>query len=87
MQFSPTSRHFISLQYKYSPQRPVFKHSQSMFSLNVRDKVSHPYRTKGKITILYIVIFTFLDRRREDKSFWTERWHALPEFNLLLISS
>jgi hypothetical protein len=29
MQFSPTSRHFISLRSKYSPQYPILKHSQS----------------------------------------------------------
>jgi hypothetical protein len=26
-------------------------------SLNVRNQVSYPYRTKGKITVLYILIF------------------------------
>jgi hypothetical protein len=31
MQFAPTSCHFISLQYKYSPQQAVLKHPQSMF--------------------------------------------------------
>jgi hypothetical protein len=30
LQFSPTSRHFISLRSKYSPQHPVLKHPQSM---------------------------------------------------------
>jgi hypothetical protein len=54
-------------------------------SLNLRDQVSHPYRTTGKIIVLYIVIFTLLDSRREDKWFWTEQWQALPEFNLPLI--
>jgi hypothetical protein len=32
-------------------------------SLKVRDQVSHPYKTIGKIKILYILIFTFLDSR------------------------
>jgi hypothetical protein len=41
-------------------------------SLNVRDNVSHPHRTTGKIIILYILMFTFLYGTREDKSFWAE---------------
>jgi hypothetical protein len=35
----------------------------------VRDQVSHPYKTTRKIIVLYILIFTFLDCRREDKRF------------------
>jgi hypothetical protein len=35
----------------------------------VRDKASHPYKTTGKIIVLYILMFTILDSRREDKSF------------------
>jgi small basic protein len=38
-------------------------------SLDIRDQVSHPYRTAGKIIVLCIQIFKFLDSRREDKSF------------------
>jgi hypothetical protein len=34
-------------------------------SFNVRDHVSHPYKTTGKVTVLCIVIFTFSDRRGE----------------------
>jgi hypothetical protein len=41
-------------------------------SLNVRDQVSDRNKTKCKIIVLYILIFTFLDSRREDKMFWTE---------------
>jgi hypothetical protein len=39
----------------------------------VRDQVSHPYKTTRKIMLLYILIFKFLQRRREDKGLWTKR--------------
>jgi hypothetical protein len=35
------------------------------YSLNARDQVSHPYRTMDKITVLYILIFTFLESRQD----------------------
>ena len=41
-------------------------------SLNVSDQVSHPYKTKVKIIVLYILIFTFLVSKLEDKRFCTE---------------
>jgi hypothetical protein len=41
-------------------------------SLNVRDQVSHPYKITGRIMVLYILTFTFLDSKQEDKRLWTE---------------
>ena len=35
-------------------------------SRNVNDQVSHPYKTTGKIKILYILIFKFLDCNLEE---------------------
>jgi hypothetical protein len=32
----------------------------------------YPYRATSKITILCIIIFKFLNRRREDLRFWIE---------------
>jgi hypothetical protein len=42
-------------------------------SLNVRDQVSHPYKTTGTIMVLYILTFNFLDNRQEDRRICTER--------------
>ena len=56
-------------------------------SLYVSDQVSHPYKTAGKIRVMYFLIFKLLDSRLEDKTFCTERQQAFPDFSLLLISS
>jgi hypothetical protein len=56
------------------------------FSLNVSDQFLHRYKTTGIITVLYIVIFKFLDSKLEDKRFGTKWKQAFPDFSLLLIS-
>ena len=41
-------------------------------SRSVNDQVSHPYKTTGKMIVLYILISKFLDSNLEDKRFCTE---------------
>jgi hypothetical protein len=55
--------------------RTLFSNTLSLYSSpNVRDQVSHPHKTTGRIMVLYVLNFTFLESRREDKKkrLWTE---------------
>jgi hypothetical protein len=73
VQLSPFSRHLIPLRSNIL-LRTLFSNTLSLCSsLSVRDQVSHPYKT-GRIMVLYILTFTFLDSRRDDKRLWAE-WH------------
>jgi hypothetical protein len=72
MQFSPASCHLLLFGRNILLSN-LFSNTLSLCSsLNVRDKVSYVYRTTGTIKVLYILIFTYSDSRREDKMFRTE---------------
>jgi hypothetical protein len=69
MQFSPLSCHLILLRSNYPPRILFSNTLRVCSSLNVRDQVSVPYRTTGRIIVVYILIF---GNRREDRRLWTE---------------
>jgi hypothetical protein len=87
MQFSPTSCHFITIRSKYSPQHSVLKHLRSTFPSQCQRPSFIPIQNdRQNYSFVYLNLYVF-DSRREDKRVWTELQQALPEFNLLLISS
>jgi hypothetical protein len=72
------SFHFNPLRSRYA-HRPVLVQSESFFpqstlssSLNVRHQVSHQYKTTGRILVLYILTFMFVENSREYRKFWSE---------------
>jgi hypothetical protein len=46
----------------------------------VIDQVLHPYKRRNRPLVLCVLIFPFSDRHDR-----TERWQALPKFNLIFI--
>ena len=63
--------YLVRLRLRYFPQH-LLNTLSLCSSLNVRNQTLHPYKTRGKITILYILIFMFLDGNLEDKRFCTK---------------
>jgi hypothetical protein len=65
IQFCSSSRYFIP--------RTLFPNTLCVcFPINVRDHVSHPHRSTGKMRALFTLIFTNSGSKGEGRIFWTE---------------
>jgi hypothetical protein len=53
----------MPLRHKYLPQHPIPKKPCPISSLRVKDKVSRPYKTTGKIIALYSLIFIYFHKQ------------------------
>jgi hypothetical protein len=73
VQLPPLTSYLVPLRPKHLPQYPGLENPSLSFSLNLREKASHPYKTTGKIIILNILMLIFLESKREDKLLWAER--------------
>jgi hypothetical protein len=67
VQLPPFSCYFIPF-WSNVLLRIVFSNTLNLCSsLNARNQISHPYKTTGRIMILYILTFTFVNSRQEDR--------------------
>jgi hypothetical protein len=59
----------LSLRFLYPPPHPFSCFLNLCSLLRVTHQVSHPYKTTGKILVLYISIFMYSDRKEDAKGF------------------
>ena len=52
----------------------------SSSSLHIRDHVSHPYKTTGKIMVLFILTFMFIDGKWELKTLWNNAFDCCHSY-------
>jgi hypothetical protein len=72
MQFPPASCSFLLLRFSHSPQHTLLKYSSFCILLLMWHIKIHSHPKQRINYVICILSFTFLNRRWEDKRFWTE---------------
>ena len=65
VQLPPFPWYFIHHRSKYLSHHIILTHPQPSSSLQVSSQVSHQYKTTGKIWVLYVLKYLFLEAKRK----------------------
>jgi hypothetical protein len=63
----------------------LISNTLNLHSLSVTDQVSHPYKTTGKIVVLYILIYMFLEDGKTKDSVHNGNKHPQNFFHGIMI--
>lgn len=76
MHFSQVCFYVIPLKSSYFPYFPIFKHLQPVFFLNVRNWLSLPCKTEGRVNIHFVLLklFTYLIVFCNFIMYWFQDW-------------
>jgi hypothetical protein len=88
MNISSVTISFLPLRHKKFAQHYMLNNLIQCFSINVRYRDSHPYKTIGTTVAVYILIFMFLDFKwKHKRSHSKQQQQTFLVFNLHLIYS
>ena len=76
MQFSPVSCSFLPLSLTYLPQHHILEHPQPMFFPQCKRPSFTPIWKYIKTKLLYVYTVMFLERKGEDRIYWTKLLQA-----------
>jgi len=87
MLFTPFPRYLVPRRSKYSPQHPILKHPQPTFlPQRKRPSFAPTQSNRQNYSSVYLSLYV-LNSKSEDRRFCTERYQAIPDLRLQLISS
>jgi hypothetical protein len=80
LSFPTVPSYWFLLKPKYLSQHPTLEHPQPVFFPSGDTPSFTPIKITGNITVLYILMFTVIDHKWENRRFWTKWWEMLPKY-------